>query len=60
MKKEEALEIISMVADGLDPYGEDTIENSVALCPNCHRKMHVLNFKADVNKLQSMAAISAL
>ena len=27
--------------------GEDTIENTVALCPNCHRKMHVLNHKAD-------------
>lgn len=23
--------------------GEDTIENTVALCPNCHRKMHYLN-----------------
>ncbi|MGA2227240.1 MAG: HNH endonuclease, partial [Syntrophobacteraceae bacterium] len=22
--------------------GEESIENTVALCPNCHRKMHIL------------------
>ena len=27
--------------------GADTVENTVALCPNCHRKMHVLNDLAD-------------
>lgn len=27
--------------------GADTVENTVALCPNCHRKMHVLNDHAD-------------
>ena len=27
--------------------GEDTIGNTVALCPNCHRKMHLLNLKSD-------------
>ncbi|HII97968.1 MAG TPA: HNH endonuclease [Methanoregula sp.] len=32
------------LADG----GPDTIENTVALCPNCHKKMHVLNLPADV------------
>lgn len=32
--------------------GEDTIENTVALCPNCHRRMHILNAEADVKKLQ--------
>lgn len=26
--------------------GEDSIENTVALCPNCHRRMHII---ADVN-----------
>jgi 5-methylcytosine-specific restriction protein A len=31
--------------------GEDTIENTVALCPNCHRRMHVLNHKGDKEKL---------
>lgn len=27
--------------------GEDSIENTVALCPNCHRKMHVVDAPAD-------------
>lgn len=27
--------------------GEDSIENAVALCPNCHRKMHILNLEQD-------------
>ncbi|WP_218781709.1 HNH endonuclease [Chromohalobacter israelensis] len=31
--------------------GEDTIENTVALCPNCHRKMHVLNNSTDITHL---------
>jgi len=31
--------------------GEDTIENAVALCPNCHRKMHSLGLKSDIDKL---------
>jgi 5-methylcytosine-specific restriction protein A len=35
---------------------EDTIENTVALCPNCHRKMHVLNRKSDREKLTERAA----
>ena len=35
--------------------GSDTIENIVALCPNCHRKMHVLNFPEDKNKLKARA-----
>ena len=40
------------LADG----GEDSIENTVALCPNCHRKMHTLNKEEDVNKLLSVAS----
>jgi 5-methylcytosine-specific restriction protein A len=36
--------------------GEDTITNTVALCPNCHRKMHVLNEKIDKEKLAKRAA----
>lgn len=32
--------------------GEDSIENTVALCPNCHRKMHVLDLKKDIEKLR--------
>ena len=35
----------------LSKGGADTIENTVALCPNCHRKMHILNLNEDVNKL---------
>jgi len=31
--------------------GDDTIENAVALCPNCHRKMHSLGLKSDIGKL---------
>ncbi|WP_338749822.1 HNH endonuclease [Bacillus sp. FJAT-52991] len=32
--------------------GDDSIENTIALCPNCHKKMHVLDEKSDVNKLK--------
>ena len=51
-------------ADG-DPYlethhvvwlaqgGSDTVENTVALCPNCHRKMHVLKLEADIATLRA-------
>jgi 5-methylcytosine-specific restriction enzyme A len=31
--------------------GEDTIYNTVALDPSCHRKMHVLDLEADVSNL---------
>ena len=33
--------------------GQDAVENVVALCPNCHRKMHVLNIPADVVRLRN-------
>ncbi|GEA18927.1 hypothetical protein E306M_20640 [Moorella sp. E306M] len=32
--------------------GEDTINNTVALCPNCHRKMHILDLAADRERLR--------
>lgn len=35
----------------LSEGGEDTIENTTALCPNCHRKMHVVNSSEDREKL---------
>lgn len=38
---------IIRLADG----GSDSINNVVALCPNCHRKMHYLNLEEDVNSL---------
>ena len=39
------------LADG----GTDSIENTVALCPNCHRKMHTLNLESDIQKLLAVA-----
>ena len=40
----------------LSKGGEDSTGNTVALCPNCHRKMHVLDLKEDVQKLKTIAA----
>jgi len=39
----------------LSKGGRDSIENVVALCPNCHRKMHVLNDENDVERLKQSA-----
>ena len=36
--------------------GKDRIENTVALCPNCHRKMHLLDREADVRVLKAKAS----
>ena len=33
------------------------IHNTVALCPNCHRKMHSLCLEEDVNKLKQIVKI---
>jgi len=27
--------------------GDDSLDNTVALCPNCHRKMHILDLESD-------------
>lgn len=35
--------------------GPDSIDNTVALCPNCHRKMHVVNDAKDIKKLKRRA-----
>ena len=35
------------LADG----GDDSVDNAVALCPNCHRKMHIVNDKQDTKTL---------
>lgn len=35
--------------------GADSIENTVALCPNCHRKMHIVNDPADITFLRKQA-----
>lgn len=42
---------VKKLADG----GPDTINNIVAICPNCHRKMHVLNKEEDRIVLESVA-----
>lgn len=39
----------------LSKGGDDTIENTVALCPNCHRKMHIVKLKSDIKKLKLKA-----
>lgn len=38
----------------LSKGGEDTIENTVALCPNCHSRMHIKNDFSDIEKLKSI------
>lgn len=35
----------------LSEGGEDTIENAIAVCPNCHAKIHQLELKEDKEKL---------
>ncbi len=37
----------------LSQGGLDISENTVALCPNCHRKMHILNLDSDVTFLKN-------
>ncbi len=36
----------------LSKKGFDTIDNTITLCPNCHRKMHVLNKEKDIDYLK--------
>lgn len=36
----------------LSQGGEDSVSNVVALCPNCHRKMHIVQDENDVKILQ--------
>ncbi len=35
----------------LSEGGADELSNTVALCPNCHKKMHIVNDDEDVKKL---------
>ena len=39
--------------DWLSNGGLDTPENTVALCPNCHRKMHIVNDDVDKDLLKT-------
>ena len=43
---------VQHLADG----GDDTIQNAVALCPNCHRRMHVLGHPSDKQALRDRIA----
>jgi len=36
----------------LSKGGSDTIDNTVALCPNCHKKMHVIEMESDIKVLK--------
>lgn len=38
----------------LSEGGADELRNTVALCPNCHKKMHIVNDDEDVKKLQKL------
>lgn len=38
------------LADG----GPDVIYNTVAICPNCHKRIHVLNSREDTKKLEKI------
>jgi len=40
----------------LSEGGSPTIDNVVALCPNCHKKIHVLHLQSDLVKLREAAA----
>lgn len=46
----EAHHIVPLAEDG-----PDELSNMVALCPNCHRKMHVVGYTDDVAKLMALA-----
>lgn len=35
--------------------GEDTVTNTVALCPNCHRRVHTLEIEEEFNKMKKLA-----
>lgn len=39
----------------LSQGGSDSLDNVAALCPNCHRKMHIVQSQADVEKLKEAA-----
>ena len=41
----------------LSKHGPDSVESAVALCPNCHRKMHVMDLAEDREVLMAKAAL---
>jgi len=44
----------------LSQHGEDRVANAVALCPNCHRKVHIVNDPQDNQHLQAVARENGL
>jgi 5-methylcytosine-specific restriction protein A len=46
--------------DWLALGGTDSVENTVALCPNCHRKMHVIDDPDDKKRLRLKAVMSSV
>lgn len=34
--------------------GKDTVDNVIALCPNCHKRIHILENEEDTRKLQDI------
>lgn len=48
----EAHHVIPLAEDG-----PDTLDNIVALCPNCHRKMHIVCDMDDVAQLMAIASL---
>lgn len=40
--------------------GSDSVDNAVALCPNCHKKMHIVNDPSDIKILKAIAESNAL
>jgi len=42
--------------DWLSEKGSDKLDNVAALCPNCHRKMHVVDNERDKAKLKKIAS----
>lgn len=39
----------------LSQGGDDTCDNTVALCPNCHKKMHIVNNEEDIENLKNQS-----
>lgn len=44
----------------LSKDGDDSLHNAAALCPNCHKKMHILNLKKDVSLLKAVVSEEAV
>ena len=50
----EAHHIVPLAVDGAD-----AITNMTALCPNCHRKMHIVGDRNDIEKLKKQQSFNS-